>query len=383
MYHPIKRINCSSLDKLNELAHLTLEFCLGQTHNLAEDEIKQHFIQHFSTTAFPLAGKWLWDRTALVRPHVIFMIRSAAVEKPEMLNVYLRNQDIDDCFVDGNFASVALPMSSQEAYDVYDSATKLAGNFYKILCDGVPKEVISESEDLNRHTVLRAYLDAQRPIRLKTCPGCDGKPPSGADGVMHEDIDHFFPKSKYPFLSIHHQNLTPFCKDCNQTYKRDKDAILDSEDCVTDVKTLQDIYHPYVTPARDVTVVCVATNANNEPHFILDAKTASAIATARAHSLQYILNLERRWDWDLQQEYIQEHLWKYLTDASQDERENNDDFQPDMEWLEGRLTAAATFFEKGVGHISGYVSALAYTNWVERTPQEKAKLLAIAQQALI
>jgi hypothetical protein len=382
LYHPINRINCPPLNKLNDIARLTLEFCLNQNINLTDDEIKQRFIQYIASNGYPLAGEWLWNRTVLVRPHVLSLTRCTVLEKPEILNVYVQNQAIDDRFVDGNFLSVNLPMSSQDAYDAYETATQLIANFYKILCAEVPKEILDEPEALNRYAVLRAYLDAQRSICLKVCPGCDGKPPSGADGIMHEDIDHFFPKSKHPFLSIHPLNLTPLCKDCNQTYKRNKDAILDDDTCVADVKTLQDIYHPYVTPARELTVVNLGTNPHHETHFNVESKLPAPQATARIHSLQYTLNLEVRWDWDLQQEYIQEHLWGYLTDASQDERKENENFQPDIAWLEDRLLSAVIYFDRGIGHISGYVAAFAYTNWVVRTLQEKTKLLTIVQNAL-
>lgn len=37
------------------------------------------------------------------------------------------------------------------------------------------------------------------------------------------DIDHFFPKSRYPFLSITLSNLVPSCLSCNQRAKNDED----------------------------------------------------------------------------------------------------------------------------------------------------------------
>lgn len=39
------------------------------------------------------------------------------------------------------------------------------------------------------------------------------------------DYDHFFPKSKYPFISINLKNLAPTCDKCNRKYKLQKDPL--------------------------------------------------------------------------------------------------------------------------------------------------------------
>lgn len=42
------------------------------------------------------------------------------------------------------------------------------------------------------------------------------------------DLDHFFPKSKYPFLAISLFNLIPSCNDCNARIKRDQEFKLNT-----------------------------------------------------------------------------------------------------------------------------------------------------------
>jgi 5-methylcytosine-specific restriction endonuclease McrA len=41
--------------------------------------------------------------------------------------------------------------------------------------------------------------------------------------TMRPDLDHFYPKSKYPYLSISLCNLVPSCHQCNTSVKRTKD----------------------------------------------------------------------------------------------------------------------------------------------------------------
>ena len=43
-------------------------------------------------------------------------------------------------------------------------------------------------------------------------------------GYIAPDLDHFFPKSKYPFLAATISNLIPACSVCNQRLKKDKDT---------------------------------------------------------------------------------------------------------------------------------------------------------------
>ncbi len=43
-------------------------------------------------------------------------------------------------------------------------------------------------------------------------------------GYIAPDLDHFFPKSKYPFLAATISNLIPVCSVCNQRLKKDKDT---------------------------------------------------------------------------------------------------------------------------------------------------------------
>ena len=40
--------------------------------------------------------------------------------------------------------------------------------------------------------------------------------------IRIDELDHFYPKKKYPFLAISFYNLIPSCKTCNQTFKKEE-----------------------------------------------------------------------------------------------------------------------------------------------------------------
>ncbi|MDD2829829.1 MAG: hypothetical protein PHW18_09680 [Sulfuricurvum sp.] len=65
---------------------------------------------------------------------------------------------------------------------------------------------------------------------IKTCPYCNRNYIFVVDSdkkKLRPEIDHFYPKSIYPFLAMSFYNLIPSCQICNHT-KKDKDAFQDN-----------------------------------------------------------------------------------------------------------------------------------------------------------
>jgi len=71
-------------------------------------------------------------------------------------------------------------------------------------------------------------------LGIKVCPYCnrsflavaEQKKPKGTEDVLYFDIDHFFPKEKYPWLALSFYNLIPSCTICNQRIKGKKELNL-------------------------------------------------------------------------------------------------------------------------------------------------------------
>jgi len=65
---------------------------------------------------------------------------------------------------------------------------------------------------------------------LQTCPYCNRNyifTVNKKKNRLRPEIDHFYPKSIYPFLAMSFYNLIPCCQICNHT-KKDKDAFKDN-----------------------------------------------------------------------------------------------------------------------------------------------------------
>jgi 5-methylcytosine-specific restriction endonuclease McrA len=71
----------------------------------------------------------------------------------------------------------------------------------------------------SRWTQYNPYTFVEE-MGLKTCPYCNRNYIFSVDtenGKLRPEIDHFYPKSKYPFLAMSFGNLIPSCSVCNHT----------------------------------------------------------------------------------------------------------------------------------------------------------------------
>ena len=80
-------------------------------------------------------------------------------------------------------------------------------------------------------------------LKLKTCPYCNInyiaflEKEEDKDKIRRAELDHFFPKSVYPFLAVNFYNLIPSCSTCNKL-KSDDD--------------LYELLNPYDSKVKDI-----------------------------------------------------------------------------------------------------------------------------------
>jgi len=95
---------------------------------------------------------------------------------------------------------------------------------YKILRDDIFE---NEYNNWGGRTVEYNAYEFVSTLDLKTCPYCNRNYTFIVDeksGKLRPEIDHFYPKSKYPFLAMSFYNLIPSCPICNHT-KSNKDRL--------------------------------------------------------------------------------------------------------------------------------------------------------------
>jgi hypothetical protein len=373
VYHHLKTIKCPPLDKLNQLARITLSFGLEQELHDPKEQVRDAFIQHCKNTGFPDAGEWLWRKPTIATP-LFKLVQILSSEKQAILTAYDADVDFDAIFKKGQFTYFSIPANNKPALKYVKNIMQ---SFYtNILCKGVDANVLNEREKLTRQTVLHSYIVEQQKNSMRVCPGCDGMPPEQeSDGTIREDIDHFFPKSLYPFLTIHQLNLTPYCQQCNQTYKGGKDPLQVKNGQPT--LALDDIFHPYIHAACDErktpeVQVIVQRKKSSRPRVKILPSNTDSHHIARRNSLDNLLGLQIRWDGALRADNTTKPLYQYLRCIIRCEAQP---FTPDAAWLLKKLPAIEQTIQDGIGESERHVAAHAYIKWLRTDAKAQTELL--------
>lgn len=172
---------------------------------------------------------------------------------------------------------------------------------------------------------------------VKVCPLCDG-------GLGLGQVDHFYPKSHYPFFSCHPLNLIPICKDCNMAPCKGEKPPIDQSVLVNQ---MEEWFHPIFEPLanwRDVRnrpartqfrLEFVRENGINTPVLTSD----DARTTARLANLNNLVNLQDRWRKELVNQF------QGLIDIIQQYREERGEAMSEQELI--RRLKVATEEAKG------------------------------------
>jgi len=94
---------------------------------------------------------------------------------------------------------------------------------------------------------------------LAACPYCNARKievVKGLFAVGTPDLDHFYPKSRYPFLATTLSNFIPSCWYCNQKFKREKD-------------TYQGYLHPLLKGTEKYNVFKFTPTLDSQPKILL------------------------------------------------------------------------------------------------------------------
>jgi len=161
---------------------------------------------------------------------------------------------------------------------------------YKILIE-------DELTGFDRKKFVQRFVDANPNVCV--CPMCDGY-------LGNAQVDHFFPKAAYPYLSCHPLNLVPICGDCNGSGGKGgtPPLSLDSSSHQTD-----DWFHPYLRSAHGTyTVGFERQREGTTPVLTSEDKQAQA----RLDNMSALLKLGERWrrTLSLKTRIAQRRIWR-------------------------------------------------------------------------
>ena len=298
MLHPVKPVTClPEMNKLLEFQRGVLELGIAIAKGDAtNDEIG------FKKVLGIDAGQWFWKRCE---------------ESSRTWSKYLKK------FVN---ACKKYPKHSQKLLDIFDHDKNfemhLSDNTYSFQYPLLPiilKKGIrplleffyhyfastgfgSEIHDnkgftLTRETFLVAYQDTNANNFLYVCPVCDTDfSDLNSRGIPECELDHFFPKSSYPMLSIHPFNLIPACNSCNSKRKGKKDPLKNGQKPTADAGSFTNTYHPaHGRSIRDLGKILIS-RVNLTDRFTIEIEDNHSLPHYRIETAKRIYDLPGRWN---------------------------------------------------------------------------------------
>lgn len=247
-------------------------------------------------------GSWLWSklwkRSSEPKESDFHRALIAVIEfvqtKPEIGPIILDAFDHDVAF----HSSLEDPDFRFQFHtfhiDIQNILKPLMVSFYEdLLKAGFGTDIHGQPEKLNRDAFISSFWG--RNPELEVCPACDDNRSDVIGKKHYDDADHYFPKSKYPFLSLHHANLVPLCLECNRSFKGQHDPIDDPDNA-----PLLNIFLPYHRPAVDYVDFVVSRDDKGVPH--IEFEDHEYVPSRRVENFKRVFRLSARWPNDLREQ---------------------------------------------------------------------------------
>lgn len=135
--------------------------------------------------------------------------------------------------------------------------------------------------------LLRQQYAAANRLQGRVCPVC-------VKEILFTrgegENDHYFPRSKFPTLTLHPYNLLPTCSDCNgSSFKHEKVPFAKPD---AGPGELQTVFLPYLRPAKPEVTLSVGENCN----IVMTPSPGTGKYTAqRIENMDRLYHLEDRW----------------------------------------------------------------------------------------
>ncbi|RMH93271.1 MAG: hypothetical protein D6681_13715 [Calditrichaeota bacterium] len=143
----------------------------------------------------------------------------------------------------------------------------------------------SDFEPFSRQTFVDAFIEENghdrnnNPVRV--CAMCDGD-------LGNAEVDHYYPKGQYPFLSCHPQNLVPICSDCNSTANKGEKPPLSAGEPDEN----RGWFHPYLRPAAGLFDVEFQRDGSR---LVPVLRSSDDLTQTRLVNHTRLFNLDKRW----------------------------------------------------------------------------------------
>lgn len=275
--------------RLTQIVSALIEFLCQPDNPFCEDEPEDLKSRIAATCPDPLTANWIGNPHGKYLKQKITAVAQYVAAHPDQ-RVLLRSAFHHDVEYHQHLDEAGFAFAfSQLDYELRTHIQSLMVFLYEYLGSGFPTGVMGDGQQFSRGNYL--VLWEEQNGTLNVCPACDGKKPDRCrNNHRLSDLDHFLPKSVYPFLALHPRNLVPICIECNQRIKGDIDPLEDGG-----AFSFNHSFHPYaVSAAIDVIDVVFQRDPNGVPQIRIEDRVMGG-KSARVGSLDRVFDLSTRW----------------------------------------------------------------------------------------
>lgn len=253
-------------------------------------------IYHGKLTAFGTAIKNLND-----------MVRGNNALASAVLNAYDNDVQFDTRFNDPTFAFQFPTLPT----NVRDELKTILVQFYTWFSGDGFSASVTQLSGFQRRQLVERFVTANASINV--CPACDGPRADRDESRVHASTDHYFPKDKYPPLSIHPKNLVPMCRYCNEDYKKTNDP--------ADKASVSEMFLPYLREAFGPIKASVQRNTRMQIEVLLHDRGVPS--TPRIDALEHLFRISQRWA-TRAEDYAVPHMFQNMRDLARSRRRHGE-----------------------------------------------------------
>lgn len=149
----------------------------------------------------------------------------------------------------------------------------------------------------SRKELAKDYFKGKNEKIRRICPVCL-QPVT--NGETDEDVEHYFPKSKYPCLSLHPYNLYFCCTTCNTRFKGTKSPLKGK------TRDIGRIFLPYLDTVKDAVQLKFENHGDKDSEVVKMLPKEDAVPETKEKIREFdrLFALEERWSGQLECYYM-------------------------------------------------------------------------------
>ncbi len=196
---------------------------------------------------------------------------------------------------------------SLESDQLSDAAQKILKDFFGYFYDVVLCTTHFHLNDLSSpmysiKELVKDYFKGKNKKIRRICPVCLN---TISNGETDEDVEHYFPRSKYPCLCLHPYNLYFCCSACNSRFKGVKSPLKGKQ------RNIGTIFLPYLDTVKEQVQLEFENPKDKDSEVVkmLPAEETDLNATEKIKEFDRLFSLEERWSGQLEECYMSLYLW--------------------------------------------------------------------------